>query len=174
MLSSYRGNYHFWFCCRSKTSRANGTHSFAIVKAPVRCYWNSFREWKPQTRPHFQIGLWLQYRHSINKNNRICEWRWHVHFIASTTATSFCSFATKKTAIWHNPKRMPYKKNTTMSQEEIQYTEEQICELQQTQITTANKVIYIKHEMVLNCDRWNDLKCYYVYVICADLLYLQY
>jgi hypothetical protein len=45
---------------------------------------------------------------------------------------------------------MQYKKETTaLSQEIIQYTEEQISELQQTQITTANKAIYIKHEMIL-------------------------
>jgi hypothetical protein len=45
---------------------------------------------------------------------------------------------------------MQYKKETTaLSQEVIQYTEEQISELQQTQITTANIAIYIKHEMIL-------------------------
>lgn len=40
---------------------------------------------------------------------------------------------------------MQYKKETTaLSQEVIQYTEEQISELQQTQITIANKAICIK------------------------------
>jgi predicted translin family RNA/ssDNA-binding protein len=60
------------------------------------------------------------------------------------------SAAYQKTVIWHNPIRMQYKKrNYCLSQEVIQYTEEQINELQQTQITTANKAIDIAHEMIL-------------------------
>jgi len=71
-------------------------------------------------------------------------------FISSLVPLQLHSAAYQKTVIWHNPIRTQYKKETTaLSQEVNQYTEEQISEIQQTQITTANKAIYIKHEMIL-------------------------
>ena len=91
----------------------------------------------------------------------------------------------KKTVIWHNPIRMQYqKKNHCFVSGSKPVHRRAISELQQTQITTANKAIYIKHEMILtvidgeicNLVWWAPATVLLVtdkHVICEGLLYLQ-
>lgn len=60
--------------------------------------------------------------------------------ISSLVPLQLHSAAYQKTVIWYNPITMQYKKETTaLSQQVIQHAEEQISELQQTQITTAKQ-----------------------------------
>jgi hypothetical protein len=101
-----------------------------------------------------------------------CEWCWHVHFIISTTVTSFRSLSKNRYLVQSNMNVIQKRTHCFVSGSNPIHRRANKWTPTDTNNHCQQSHLH-KEWNDLNCDRWRDLQGCFVYVICEDLLYLQ-